>query len=79
MEKPTPSESSFSFQDVTFVTPMDDLGVNEAPDLVISNLTMEWPILVQNLMTLHEMVALAKLGNKEVADTLSEEVQTISG
>jgi hypothetical protein len=37
---PSPLESSLSFLDVTFVTPMDDLGVNEAQDLVISNLTM---------------------------------------
>jgi hypothetical protein len=46
---------------------------------VLSNLNMEWPGLIRNLNTLHEMVAATKLGNKEVADTLNEEVQTISG
>jgi hypothetical protein len=76
---PSPSESSTSFQDVTFVTPLDDLGSNENASLVLSNLTMEWPGPIRNLNTLHEMVASAKLGNREVADTLNEEVQTISG
>jgi hypothetical protein len=58
---------------------MEDLGSAENPDLVVSNLTMQWPGLIRNLNTLHEMVAAAKRGNKEVADTLNEEVQTISG
>jgi hypothetical protein len=40
---------------------------------------MEWPGLIRNLNALHKMVAAAKRGNKEVADTLNEEVQTISG
>jgi hypothetical protein len=61
------------------VTPLDDLGAAESPDLLLSNLAMEWPGLIRNLNTLHEMVAAAKRGNKEVADTLNEEVQIISG
>jgi hypothetical protein len=76
---PSPSESAASFQDVTFVAPMDDLGDVDAPNLVLSNLALEWPGLVRNLTTLHEMVATAKRGNKEVASALHEEVQTISG
>jgi hypothetical protein len=76
---PSPSESASSFLDITFVAPMEDLGSTDEPDLILSNLKLEWPSLVQNLTTLHEMVASAKRGNKEVADTLDEEVQTISG
>jgi hypothetical protein len=76
---PSPSESAASYQDVIFVSPMEDLGDVDAPDLVLSNLAMEWLGLVRNLTTLHEMVAMAKMGNKEVASTLNDEVQTISG
>jgi hypothetical protein len=76
---PSPSESAASFQDITFVPPMEDLGDADAPNLVLSNLAMEWPGLVRNLTTLHKMVATAKRGNKEVASVLNEEVQTISG
>jgi hypothetical protein len=76
---PSPSESAASFQDVTFVPPMEDLGDSDAPNLVLSNLAMEWPGLVRDLMTLHEIVATAKMGNKEVASALNDEVQTISG
>jgi hypothetical protein len=56
---PSPSESATSYQDVTFVTPMDDLGATESPNLLLSNLAMEWPGLIRNLNTLHEMVAAA--------------------
>jgi hypothetical protein len=76
---PSPSESPTSFQDVTFVTPLDDLGDAGTPDLLLSNLAREWPSLIQNLNTLHEMVAAAKRGNKAVAESLNDEVQTISG
>jgi hypothetical protein len=58
---PSPSESGASFQDVTFVAPMDDLGDMDVPNLVLSNLALEWPGLVRNLTTLHEMVATAKV------------------
>jgi hypothetical protein len=43
---PSPSESPTSFQDVTFVTPLDDLGDAETPDLLLSNLAREWPSLI---------------------------------
>jgi hypothetical protein len=76
---PSPSESAASFRDVIFVAPIEDLGDVDAPNLVLSNLAMEWPGLVRGLTTLHEMVATAKSGNKEVVSALNEEVQTISG
>jgi hypothetical protein len=76
---PPPSELASSFQDITFVTPLDDLGSDENPGLLMSNLAMKWPGQIRNLNTLHGMVAAAKLGNKEIADTLNEEVLTISG
>jgi ABC-type transporter Mla subunit MlaD len=57
---------------------MEDLGHVDAPNLVLSNLALEWPGLVRNLTTLDEMVATAKKGNKDVASALNEEVQTIS-
>jgi hypothetical protein len=75
----SPSESAASYQDVTFIAPMEDLDDVDAPNLVLSNLALKWPGLVRNLMTLHEMVTTAKRGNKEVASTIDEEVQTISG
>jgi hypothetical protein len=47
---PSASESVTSFQDVTFVVvvPMEDSGNVGAPNLVLSNLALEWPGLVRN-------------------------------
>jgi hypothetical protein len=74
---PSPSESLASFQDVTFVEPLDDLG--DSPTMVISNLTLAWPELVRNMTTVHEMAAAAKRGNKDLAVIFEEEMQAAGG
>jgi hypothetical protein len=74
---PLPSESLASFQDVTFVEPLDDLG--DSPTMVISNLTMAWPELIHNVTTVHEMAASAKRGNTDLAVIFKEEMQAAGG
>jgi hypothetical protein len=76
---PSPSESLASFQDVTFVSPLDDLGGEDAPSMVISNLTMAWPGLIRNVSTIHEMAASVKKGNKELAGIFEDEMQAAGG
>jgi hypothetical protein len=76
---PSPSESISSFQDITFVPPMEELGGMESPNLILSNLTTAWPGLVRNLTTIHEMVAAAKKGNKELSDAFDDELQNLGG
>jgi hypothetical protein len=68
-----------SFQDVTFVSPLDDLRGEDAPSMVISNLTMAWPGLIHNVSTIHEMAASAKKGNKELAGIFEDKMQAAGG
>jgi hypothetical protein len=74
---PSSSESLVSFQDVTIVEPLDDLG--GSPTMVISNLTMAWPALIRNVTTVHEMAAAAKRGNKDLAVLFEDKMQATGG
>jgi hypothetical protein len=74
---PSASESLALFQDVTFMEPLDDWG--DTPTMVISSLTMAWPELIHNVTTIHKMTALAKKGNKDLADIFEDEIQAAGG
>jgi ABC-type transporter Mla subunit MlaD len=56
---------------------MEELGGIESPNLILSNLTSAWPGLVRNLTMIHEMVAAAKMGNKELSDAFDGELQNL--
>jgi hypothetical protein len=59
---------------------MEELGDMGSPNLVLSNLTAAWPGLVlRNLTTIHEMVAAAKKGNKELSEMMDMEVKRLGG
>jgi hypothetical protein len=58
---------------------MEELGGIESPNLIMGNLTSAWPGLVRNLTTIHEMVAAAKMGNKELSDAFDGELQNLGG
>jgi hypothetical protein len=78
MVEASPSELMTSFQDITYVPVIDDLGAPEQPDVVLSNLAGGWPGLVRNLTTLHEMAAGTKKANKEISTVVEEELEALS-